>query len=70
MERERRVEFRTVRNRIRVADIEITPDAVIFVVKHRGVKDAFTLEELLRQVYGQGMRCVIYNGESVLTIIE
>lgn len=66
----RLVEFRTVRNHIRVADIEKREETVTFIVKHKGIKDTFTLEELLKEVFGQGMRCVIYDGENVSTIIE
>lgn len=63
MEQERLVEFRTVRHQIRVADIEIKPDSVKFIVKRKGVKDAFTLEEMLKAVFGQEMRCVVYDDE-------
>ena len=63
MEEERLVEFRTVRHRIRVADIEIKSDSVKFIVKRKGVKDAFTLEEMLKAVFGPGMRCVVYDDE-------
>lgn len=67
---ERLVEFRTVKHRIRVADIEVSHGTVTFNVKHRGVSDAFTLEQLLKEVYGQGIRCVISDGEKILTVIE
>lgn len=71
MEQERLVEFRTVRHRIRVADIEIKPDSVKFIVKRKGVKDAFTLEEMLKAVFGQEMRCVVYDDEKkVLKILK
>lgn len=71
MEQERLVEFRTVRHRIRVADIEIKPDSVKFIVKRKGVKDAFTLEEMLKAVLGQEMRCVVYDDEKkVLKILK
>lgn len=71
MEQERLVEFRTVRHRIRVADIEIKSDSVKFIVKRKGVKDAFTLEEMLKAVFGQEMRCVVYDDEKrVLKILK
>ena len=71
MEQGRLVEFRTVRHRIRVADIEIKPDSVKFIVKRKGVKDAFTLEEMLKAVFGQEMRCVVYDDEKkVLKILK
>lgn len=71
MEQERLVEFRTVRHQIRVADIEIKPDSVKFIVKRKGVKDAFTLEEMLKAVFGQEMRCVVYDDEKkVLKILK
>ena len=71
MEQERLVEFRTVRHQIRVADIEIKPDSVKFIVKRKGVKDAFTLEEMLKSVFGQEMRCVVYDDEKkVLKILK
>ena len=71
MEQERLVEFRTVRHQIRVADIEIKTDSVKFIVKRKGVKDAFTLEEMLKAVFGQEMRCVVYDDEKrVLKILK
>ena len=71
MEQERLVEFRTVRHQIRVADIEIKPDSVKFIVKRKGVKDAFTLEEMLKAVFGQEMSCVVYDDEKkVLKILK
>ena len=46
-----------------MADIEIKSDSVKFIVKRKGVKDAFTLEEMLKAVFGPGMRCVVYDDE-------
>lgn len=67
---EKLVEFRTYKKNIRVADIDVGKEEITFVVRHKGVSDTFTLEELLKKIYGKGMRCVIYHGESSLTIID
>lgn len=61
-------EFRTFNHRIRVADIKICNGKIVFTVKHKGTIDTFTLDELLREIYGQEMRCVVYGQDDTILI--
>lgn len=61
MEQETKIEFRTRSHNVRVADVVVKKDAVVFIVKHKSKVDQFTLDELIKKIYGQGVRCVVYN---------
>ena len=58
--------FRTNKNDIRIADYTICHGEAIFRVKRKGIHDTFTLSELLREVYGQDVRCIVYGRDDIV----
>lgn len=58
--------FRTNKNDIRIADYTISHGEAIFRVKRKGIHDTFTLGELLREVYGQDVRCIVYGRDDIV----
>ena len=58
--------FRTNKNDIRIADYTISHGEAIFRVKRKGIHDTFTLSELLREVYGQDVRCIVYGRDDIV----
>lgn len=66
MDNKRERTFRTIKNEIRIADYTLSQGEAIFEVKRKGVHDTFTLSELLREIYGQDMRCIVYGRNNVV----
>lgn len=67
MDKKKERTFRTNKNDIRIADYTIYHGEAVFRVKRKGIYDTFTLGELLREVYGQDVRCIVYGRDNVLT---
>ena len=58
--------FRTRKKNIRIADYDIYHGEAVFKVEREGMYDTFTLGELLREVYRQDMRCIVYRRDNIV----
>lgn len=66
MDKDKERIFKTKKNKIRIADYTMYEGEAIFNVKRKGVHDTFTLTELLKEVYGQDVRCIVYGRDDIV----
>ena len=62
-----RLVLRTHTHQFRIADVSVGKTEVVLSVKRKSKFDEITLSELMQQIFGQGVKCVVYGkGENVL----
>jgi hypothetical protein len=61
MSREENRQIRTRKYNIRIGDLEVIDGLPVMLVKRNGIKDIYTLRELIVRLYGEHSHCVIFD---------
>jgi hypothetical protein len=54
-------QIRTKQYDIRICDLKIIDGLPTLMIKRNGLRDIYTLQELLARIYGENCHCLIFN---------